>query len=614
MAYRVTWPGPTTNQISTQLQERLPGGTWSTISSTFSGQGSINLVRSPGIYEYRTRAVEEFFHNQYEPDIRFVFSSSISVTVYAGDPPVFDEIEDQMEYDWQARAGHINSDGILDVFIERTSGDLDNGIVSEAILLGRPGGTYARFTGTATQIATARSWPTINASFELGDYNLDEIGDLVVVDLPGNGMPHILLSAGRFFERNATHVIPMDNSRLLFFKDLAGWASDENHFDGADLGTVPGYNIKIITTVTACYSFYFFPVCYSYSYILAEINVSLEDLGLDDYLGLGYVAQAANGGSTGSGNLQKTAPNGVSAYSAATYIAPEVEAAAAPMVAELGIDRSLHGTPEEQEIALANVAGDLPQNPPPNTLVCVYWCTYQVLVGYNSYYVISWVDVWTPIMIDAGFDNENFSEEAFDVAGILDNIGMGEAAISDQDWAEVGQIFTTVLGATIAIPVPGDVPMPNDDAESKKKLGRWGRLMVALWAMMEAAEIANDIYADYRLLNHFTDQPGVGFIFESGLINPPSGQVFLTHLAYPVAVMAEQKLALCREVVGYFIVRQANTDAGPVGRVLPKVCRPDEPLAGTIQPGGGWEQVATAPVSALPFRFIPIPRNFSLPN
>ncbi len=195
----ITWTGPSAIQHIVFLQERTSGGIWTNIGSTTQSQGSLTITRGAGNYEYRTFTWQEIYHNPYEPDIISVYSTPISVTVYDGDPPVFDEIEDQIAYDWQARSGHINNDGILDVFIERTTGDLDNGIVSEAILMGRPDGTYARFTGSAGQIATARSWPTVNASFELGDYDLDEIGDLVVVGLPGNGMPHISYIGSEIF-------------------------------------------------------------------------------------------------------------------------------------------------------------------------------------------------------------------------------------------------------------------------------------------------------------------------------------------------------------------------------------------------------------------------------
>ena len=71
---------------------------------------------------------------------------------------------------------------------------------------------------------------------------------------------------------------------------------------------------------------------------------------------------------------------------------------------------------------------------------------------------------------------------------------------------------------------------------------------------------------------------------------------------YPKASIAEKLLALCNDpVVGFYAVRLSTSGASTSTRVQQKLCPAGTAQAGTLQPGGGWEQIAIAPQQAVQF-------------
>ncbi len=193
-------------------------------------------------------------------------------------------------------------------------------------------------------------------------------------------LTHILVSFGQFYDRNAAAVIPVDADREAFFRDLAAWVTDENHFDDATSAAVPGYNIRIVVEVYVCFGIFPYPFCYAYQYELLNINVTLDDLGLGGFL-----------------NVQsKVSPGGQSAAQVAASISPKIHSDLAPQLADLGISH-LNGTAAEKTYANNTLTPNLSEAQDPDVLVCVRFCGYAFSWGYDSYTLVTWVDIWRPI-------------------------------------------------------------------------------------------------------------------------------------------------------------------------------------------------------------------------
>jgi hypothetical protein len=64
-------------------------------------------------------------------------------SVIVGTPPPRDPIPTQLTYQYQTRAGDINSDGRVDLLVERTSGGLPgNGVLDKVVLWQNPSGSF----------------------------------------------------------------------------------------------------------------------------------------------------------------------------------------------------------------------------------------------------------------------------------------------------------------------------------------------------------------------------------------------------------------------------------------------------------------------------------------
>ena len=564
----------TPGAIITVLQESSDGGSsWVAIGNA-TQNNSVSVTHETGTYLYRVMALIGTF-----PDnLNQVYSTVVSVTVVLGDPPEVDEFEIQMGYQFVIRSGDVNNDGRQDLFVERTNGDLDNGTLSEAIILRQADGSFARLSPSQSQLDAARLWPTIVVETQIGDFNFDEVGDLVIGGIPGVDNMQILLSSGDYYDRNAAAVIDVNEDRLQYLQDLAHWIVDDTHFDDAVMPDVPGYNIKIKYRITQCFRIFGFPVCFSTDLTVVDIDVSLPDLGLDDYL-----------------NVQsKVSPGGMSAKAVGQYYSSTVHNVASAQLAQDNIS-TLIGTASQQSLALTTLADALPNPAPPDVLVCVIYCGYSISFFFDSYTIVSWVDIWTPITIQGAFDDENYSSEAHEVSVILDGAQNGGADFGTQEqWEAVAAINAEVYA--VANP-----PFPGTNDRPKVKLGPLGRFFVGLWVLNEVYHRIDVIIEKIRWSYHYTGPLGTAGISTTGTIISGSGIIFVSPMVYSTGQQADQLLALCGELVTRrFTVRIPPEVPAIILPVLPKTCPPGTLQAGAMKLGTGPEQKIPSPAQVLP--------------
>jgi len=585
----ITWY-PSSSAWSTTLQERVSGGAWATVSASNSN-GTITLSRSPGVYYYRIKEMG-FTDDPWEPMDYTAYSSEIAVTVLSTVVPVFDGIAEQIGYEFIFTGGDINNDGRPDIYIERTTGDLDNGVLAQAIIIAQADGSYARFLPTTAQLQTAQAWVPLDVAYEIGDFNLDEVGDLTIAGLPNNARQHLLVSSGAFFHRNAIAVIEMTDAIEQFYGDLAASVTDQGHFDGAMLAQVPGYNVRIVVRATVCIYLYSIPLCYSQDFVVVDEDVSLADLGLDNFLG-------ATSSKSTTASAAKIASQRTQLESAAVYYAPTVYNAAAVTMSDYDIS-TLAGTAAQKSTALNTMSDVLPSDDP-EVLVCVYYCGWSVSYGYDMMRIFSWVDIWTPIMMGPAFDESAYSRDAYDIAQIMDN---GAEYITDAQWLTV----SSILSAAVDIPFPSDWPADDPRTRDLKKLGLFSRIFLGVWAIIKADEF-NDYLRPKLWLNHYTGPAGTTGIAGSGEVISETGTTYWTRIAFPTAVMAEKWLALCGETpIGYFQVRIGDVQdmVQETREVSPKVCESWSVKAGTSRWGGGWEWLLDSGVPVNPANWWPV--------
>ncbi len=629
--YTITYPiDYSGDECETELQEKPPySAQWFWVDDS-DFNGSVDFEgKSGGLYHYRSFAscYREEFECDDEEDCEpeeeeWEEISSTTPVAVASDfviPPL-DDIEDQLAYSYVVRSGDINFDGLVDYFVERTSGDLDNGIVSESLLRQLSDGNYSNFFPSVAQLATAKSWPVADVTISLGDFNLDEVADVVVSGVAVGTNAQILISRGEYFARNPAHITPLDDELQLFYADMMGWIGDADYFANAIRPPTPGYNIRLDYLIETCYFGWGFPLCFSESIKVLDVDISLDDLGLDNYLG------APTGSSSGSSKAYPSgssaiSPAGVSAEAVGAYISSDIHNMVADELAQYGIS-SMHGNSTQAEIASNKLEPYLGALTDPQILRCVVFCGYIFLPGFDSYTFVSWVDTWTPItMPGGGFDDVNYSADAHEMSQHMGDLFIGgETTISLGDWLAIGQILSRAQNVPVEIPTdpetfPGpDVDPANDpDAEpgrkKRKKFWLFGRFAIGL-AAIDAADRLNARIRRNKLLYHVTDAAGAAAILSSGEIikpaEPVGGDVFFAGLVYPTDKLAREKLALCGPLkVGMYAVNVLNVAPHTVKMVDPKLC--DD---GSNPQGGGTEFIAESPVDARPLRFIPMLPDF----
>ncbi|HET9473389.1 MAG TPA: hypothetical protein VFO82_05815, partial [Steroidobacteraceae bacterium] len=228
--YTVTY---TRQGTTTYLQEKAgPSGTWVNITSVNGGSGGVPYTfygKTPGEYFYRTnvRTVG------YRGIVTWWTSAEKRIVVTGALPSNRDTIANQMRYIYQARIGDINYDGLLDLFIGRTSGgSAGNGSIQDVILRNLANGTFAADVPTAAQVATASSWPLSSIELRKMDMNLDGFLDLSIPELGTyitGALGQIVVAPGGAGAA-AQRLIPMDSRYTRFMTHTKGWMQNPNYF------------------------------------------------------------------------------------------------------------------------------------------------------------------------------------------------------------------------------------------------------------------------------------------------------------------------------------------------------------------------------------------------
>lgn len=377
-SYSVEWQD-TTGSIC-WLSERVNGGAWATVPNSYSPTNSLSLSRSVGSYEYQVACIDDYGGKL----------GPISTVGVVTSMPSLDPLETQRGYQFQVRSGHFDGNGKLDIYVQRTSGDINNGVIDKTILTQTDDGHFEVVEApTSGQLATAAGWP-ISAGVVpvVNDYNVDGHVDVLLKNLDTTiaGVDEqIAYSKGIFFQGAAEAVAAIDFEFEKFFRDTYNWILDPDYFSQAITSNMPAYHFSLDIGVYFCSYWYGFPTCLTVGHALFEQTVTLAMLGLSGY----ETIQAAEEGLA-------------SALGFASY----------------------------------------------DTFECVLVCGWIEFYGWYSSTVFTFYDVWTPTTESPGFDDINFSIWARDVAEISNGITTG--AISDSEGIEsLLEIFEDLTGINI---------------------------------------------------------------------------------------------------------------------------------------------------------------------
>ena len=161
----------------------------------------LSLSRSVGNYEYQVACIDDYGGKL----------GPISTVGVVTSMPSLDPLETQRDYQFQVRSGHFDGNGKLDIYIQRNSGDTNNGVINKTILTQTDDGHFEVVENpTSGQLATAADWPVSTGVAPVAnDYNVDGRVDVLLKHLdttiPGVD-DQIAYSTGMFFQGAAEAV------------------------------------------------------------------------------------------------------------------------------------------------------------------------------------------------------------------------------------------------------------------------------------------------------------------------------------------------------------------------------------------------------------------------
>lgn len=233
------------------LQERFQGGQWSTIPGS-QNSAIVSLAgRSPGLYSFRSvRVIEQGFM---EPIPTWYYSSETQTLVDATPSPLAESLSEQLEYEYQIRSGDFDSNGFIDILVDRTSVGAVDGSLQTTIIWNYGSSVLATIPTTA-QLAQARAQPlNPNISYGGTDDNFDRFADIVLTGLSSLGNSSfsddsLILYANGVSGGATAKATIIDKEYSKFFMDIAGYLTDSDYYSDRE---IVGY-VPVFATVPIC--------------------------------------------------------------------------------------------------------------------------------------------------------------------------------------------------------------------------------------------------------------------------------------------------------------------------------------------------------------------------
>jgi hypothetical protein len=229
------------------LQEKYgASGQW--VDVHYNG-GTVPFSGKPaGEYFYRKMDMYVYYPEwwweppYYSPN----YSAETRVVVTAGGPvPPIDSLLTQLGYQYEARYGDGDGNGLLDLFVSRVSGGQDgNGTLGQFLLLQNWDQSFSAVAADGAQIVAASSWPVANVDLRINDVDLDGFVDLNIIGiggLIGGALDQIVFAPGQVLSVVPSGVRAVTWDVTTFLRDSRNWQYDPNYFAANAFTYAPVY-------------------------------------------------------------------------------------------------------------------------------------------------------------------------------------------------------------------------------------------------------------------------------------------------------------------------------------------------------------------------------------
>jgi hypothetical protein len=229
------------------LQERVgSSGAW--VDVHYNGGSVPFSAKPPGEYFYRKLDMYVYYSEWWwEPPSYYpVVSAETRVLVAAGGTiPSVDSLLTQMGYQYEARYGHGDGNGLLDLFVRRVSGGQDgNGTLGQILMLQNADLSFSAVPASTAQAAAASSWPVANVGLKVNDVDLDGFVDLNITGIGGlisGALDQIVYAPGQVLNFSPSGVRAITPQVAMFLRDSRNWQYDPNYFAVNAISYAPVY-------------------------------------------------------------------------------------------------------------------------------------------------------------------------------------------------------------------------------------------------------------------------------------------------------------------------------------------------------------------------------------
>lgn len=227
--FAVTWGagvGPGAPGLPTTLM--TPVGSFDPFTSP---RPVVLEIATPGTYSLSERYCFFIFFSQ----VCSTISSRQLYVVSPASPNPPDDLSAQIQYEYELRSGDFDSDGDIDVLVDRlTPGGVD-GSLRTLILKQSPGFDFVTDLPTTAELNVARSYP-VNSSLNANptDFNYDGYADLYITGFSTISSSledeYVVFASGENSVANPLGIAKMDDEKKAFFGDIRQWVENKNYF------------------------------------------------------------------------------------------------------------------------------------------------------------------------------------------------------------------------------------------------------------------------------------------------------------------------------------------------------------------------------------------------